>query len=200
METDVREKLIKAGENLFARKGLAGVSIREVSTAAGTNSALISYYFGGKEGLYSAVLETQFSPIGIILDSMAGSKASAVEKIVEYARHVANVHRTQPFLTKFLMGEILNPSRFFEAIIRKYIERVYCFLTDTLKAGIAAGELRPDLDVPAAALALAGMMNFYFISRPISQNFVAGGTAQDAQYVVQAVEIFLNGVKRHDRQ
>ena len=77
---------------------------------------------------------------------------------------------------------------------------MYCFLTDTLKAGIAAGELRPDLDVPAAALALAGMMNFYFISRPISQNFVAGGTAQDAQYVVQAVEIFLNGVKRHDRQ
>ncbi|WP_371381396.1 TetR/AcrR family transcriptional regulator [Sporomusa aerivorans] len=200
MEKDVREKLVAAGEKLFAQKGLTGVSIREVAKEAGANSALISYYFGGKEGLYSAVLEAQFAPIGAILDTVTDSKDPAEVKIVSYASHVANVHHKMPFLTKFLMGEILNPSRFFEPVIRKYIERIFDFLTDTLNEGIAAGELRQDIDVKTAALALAGIMNFYFISRPISRHFVSGGAEQDAQYVLQAVDIFLNGVKQYDRQ
>lgn len=198
MEKDNKEKLIEAGEKLFAQKGLTGVSIRELSQAAGTNSALISYYFGGKEGLYSSILETQFLPMVMMLDSMAELKASPKEKIISYAKCVARIHRKSPFLTKFLMGELTNPSRFFEIIVRKYIERVYRFLTETLKEGIERGEFRPDIDVNAASLTLAGMMNFYFIARPISRHFAPGGPEQDDNYVEQAVEIFLNGVMPYE--
>ena len=56
---DAREKLLVAGTELFAKKGFAGVSIRELAIAAGVNSALISYHFGGKEGLYEAVITAQ---------------------------------------------------------------------------------------------------------------------------------------------
>ena len=195
MEKDTRDKLIEAGEKLFSAKGLAGVSIRELSQAAGANSALISYHFGGKESLYSAILEKQFSPIGILLDSVSGIKASPTEKIIRYAQGVAMVHGKMPFFTKFLMGEIISPSRFFEPLIQKYIHRVYGFLTETLQTGIACGEFRADMDVNSAALALAGMMNFYFIARPISQHFVPGDAEEGEKFVVQAVEIFLSGVK-----
>lgn len=198
MEKDTKEKLIDAGEKLFALKGLAGVSIRELSQEAGANSALISYHFGSKEGLYAAVLENQFLPLGILLDSIAGQAASPTEKLISYARNVAVVHGKVPFLTKYVMGEILNPSRFFEPVIRKYIERVYRFLTDTLNEGIACGEFRKDMDINTAALSLAGIINFYFISRPIFQHFVTESAKQDDQYVMQAVEIFLNGVKNSD--
>ncbi|WP_373325715.1 TetR/AcrR family transcriptional regulator [Sporomusa paucivorans] len=200
MEKNAKEKLIEAGEKLFALKGLAGVSIRELSQEAGANSALISYHFGSKEGLYAAVLENQFSPIGALLDSAAREDASPTEKIISYARNVAVVHGRVPFLTKFMMGEILNPSRFFEPVIRKYIERAYRFLTDTLNEGIACGEFRKDMDVKTAALSLAGIINFYFISRPIFRHFVSDSSAQDEQYVMQAVDIFLNGVKNYDGQ
>lgn len=200
MEKDTKEKLIDVGERLFAQKGLAGVSIRELSKEAGANSALISYHFGSKEGLYSAVLETQFSPIGVLLETVTGLKASPTEKLITYARHVAMIHGKRPFFTKYLMGEILNPSRFFEPVIRKYIERIYRFLTNTLNEGIACGEFRKDIEVEKAAVALAGIINFYFISRPIFRHFVAGGFEQDERYVAQAVDIFLNGVKNCDDQ
>ncbi|WP_169717799.1 hypothetical protein SPSIL_032650 [Sporomusa silvacetica DSM 10669] len=195
MEKDTRDKLIEAGEKLFSAKGLAGVSIRELSQEAGANSALISYHFGGKESLYSAILEKQFSPIGILLDSVSGTKASPTEKIIKYAQGVARVHGKMPFFTKFLMGEIISPSRFFEPLLQKYIHRVYGFLTNTIREGIDCGEFRKDMDVNAAALALVGMLNFYFISRPISRRFVPDGTVQGENFVVQAVEIFLSGVK-----
>ncbi|HWR44980.1 TetR/AcrR family transcriptional regulator [Sporomusa sp.] len=200
MEKDAKEKLIEAGERLFAEKGLSGVSIRELSKEAGANSALISYYFGGKEGLYAAILEKQFSPIGDLLDAVMGIKASPTEKIRGYAHNVVMVHKKMPFLTKFLMGELLNPSKFFEPIIHKYIERIYHFMTETLNEGIACGEFRREMDVNSATLALAGMMNFYFISRPITRHFAVGGADQDEQFAIEAVEIFLGGVKKHDGQ
>lgn len=198
MEKDTRDKLIDAGEKLFAERGLSGVSIRELAKEAGTNSALISYHFGGKEGLYAAIIDKQFSPIRLLLDSVGVLKASPGEKIIRYAQGVAIVHSRAPFLTKFLMREILNqPSPFFEPFIQKYIRRVYGFLTTTLQEGIDCGEFRKDMDVNAAALALAGMMNFYFIARPIARQFVPDGIEQGDQFVGQAVEIFLNGVKNH---
>jgi AcrR family transcriptional regulator len=198
VEKDAKEKLIEAGERLFAEKGLAGVSIRELSKAAGANSALISYYFGGKEGLYAAILEKQFAPIGELLDAVKGIQTSPTEKIMGYAHNVVLIHKKMPFLTKFLMGELLNPSKFFDPIIRKYIERIYHFMTETLNEGIACGEFREELDVNTATLALAGMMNFYFITRPITRHFALSNSDQDAQYAINAIEIFLSGVKNHD--
>lgn len=49
--------LLQAAKPLFATKGLSGTGIREISAAAKLNSSLISYHFGGKEGLYRACIE-----------------------------------------------------------------------------------------------------------------------------------------------
>lgn len=48
--------LLKAAIRLFAEKGYEGASIRDISDAAGVNSSLISFHFGGKAGLHSAAL------------------------------------------------------------------------------------------------------------------------------------------------
>ena len=58
---DSRFQLLTVATPLFARKGLHGVSVRELARSAGVNLAMISYHFGGKEGLYAAVVEEQFA-------------------------------------------------------------------------------------------------------------------------------------------
>lgn len=55
--TDSRRQLIDAGTRLFARSGLEGASVRDIARDAGTNICMISYHFGGKEGLYRACLQ-----------------------------------------------------------------------------------------------------------------------------------------------
>ena len=52
-----RQALIDAGCVLFGQKGFYASSTREIAKAAGANQALIGFHFGGKEGLYSAVLD-----------------------------------------------------------------------------------------------------------------------------------------------
>jgi AcrR family transcriptional regulator len=52
-----RQRLLKAGEELFALQGYHDTTIRDICQRANVNVAMITYYFGGKEPLYRAVLE-----------------------------------------------------------------------------------------------------------------------------------------------
>ena len=60
---DVRDALLNAARDLFLRYGYRAVSSRQIAAAAGANSAMIAYYFGGKPGLYKdCLLYTSPSP------------------------------------------------------------------------------------------------------------------------------------------
>lgn len=50
-----RERLLNEAERLFAGKGYDAVSLREITTAAGTHLAAVNYHFGSKENLYLEV-------------------------------------------------------------------------------------------------------------------------------------------------
>jgi TetR/AcrR family transcriptional regulator len=47
-----RRCLLSAALDEFAAKGFAGARVQDIAQRAGVNKQLISYYFGGKEGLY----------------------------------------------------------------------------------------------------------------------------------------------------
>ncbi|MET3132527.1 AcrR family transcriptional regulator [Oxalobacteraceae bacterium GrIS 1.11] len=49
-----RERLLLTAIRLFAERGFANSSTRDIALAAGANVAAISYYFGDKAGLYRA--------------------------------------------------------------------------------------------------------------------------------------------------
>lgn len=51
-----RKKLLQAGTRLFAEHGFRAVSTRDIAQEAGVNAALISYHFGGKDGIFEEVV------------------------------------------------------------------------------------------------------------------------------------------------
>lgn len=60
-----KEKLLKAAETLFATKGFKEVSVRGIAARAGVNSALVGYYFGGKQGLFNEVYQAHAIPLSM---------------------------------------------------------------------------------------------------------------------------------------
>ena len=56
--TRTRQRILDAALAEFADKGYAGARVREIAQRAGVNTQLISYYFGGKEGLYNELMAT----------------------------------------------------------------------------------------------------------------------------------------------
>lgn len=53
-----KEKLLAAATELFWTRGYSNVSVRQIAGAAGVDAALVSRYFGSKQGLFEATLQT----------------------------------------------------------------------------------------------------------------------------------------------
>lgn len=56
-----RRAIFKAAVTIFADKGFAGTSIRDLSRASGVSTGLILHHFGSKEQLYEAVKRSAYA-------------------------------------------------------------------------------------------------------------------------------------------
>ncbi len=52
LDSSVRQRLLRAASDLFAQKGYAATTVREIVAAVGVTKPVLYYYFGSKEGLY----------------------------------------------------------------------------------------------------------------------------------------------------
>lgn len=56
--TTTRDRLLRAGEHLFARKGIDGALTGEIVTLAGQgNDSAVHYHFGSRRGLLAAIID-----------------------------------------------------------------------------------------------------------------------------------------------
>jgi AcrR family transcriptional regulator len=81
-------RLLKAAEQLFAEKGFAAVSIREINRAAGSkNHTAVQYHFGGLDQLVQAILDYRMLPLNqqrcVLLDQLKQEGQTAnIRKLV----------------------------------------------------------------------------------------------------------------------
>ena len=59
MEHSTDNKIFLAAEKLFAEKGFAATSTRDIAKNAGVNVSMISYYFGSKEKLFEEIFKVR---------------------------------------------------------------------------------------------------------------------------------------------
>lgn len=63
-DTSLADRLIDAAEVLYAKRGLGGASLRQISAAAGTaNNYAVQYHFGDTAGLIRALLEKRMPEV-----------------------------------------------------------------------------------------------------------------------------------------
>ena len=56
-EPNARARLLETAIDMFAEKGYAGTSVREIVHRAGVSKPVLYYYFQSKEGLFLAILD-----------------------------------------------------------------------------------------------------------------------------------------------
>jgi AcrR family transcriptional regulator len=57
------ERILQAAERLFSERGIGDVSLREITTAAGVNSAAAHYHFGSKDAVLEELFARRSQPI-----------------------------------------------------------------------------------------------------------------------------------------
>src|SRR5215469_5704679 len=69
-----KERILGAAEQLFARHGFEGASLRQLTAAAGVNLAAVNYHFGSKDRLIEEVFRRR-------LDQLNGQRMAGLQKI-----------------------------------------------------------------------------------------------------------------------
>lgn len=82
-----RGRLLAAASTAFAERGRDGASIRAISGAAGVSLAMVSHYFGNKDGLYEACIEQMYQELAPLRDELLTAMAAAgdLEALLERA-------------------------------------------------------------------------------------------------------------------
>jgi AcrR family transcriptional regulator len=59
-QKEAKDRIMLAAAKVFANKGYGAAGIREIAQEANVNISMISYYFGGKEGVLKEIVNTTF--------------------------------------------------------------------------------------------------------------------------------------------
>jgi len=155
-----RQRLLEAGLQLFGKYGFDGVSTRELAKTAGVNLAAIPYHFGGKEGVYLAVVDHLASAVEKPVNAMVAEIDGALDRTRSradtedlLARLIGTLARIllgsdqQALRIRFMMREQLQPTAAFERLYARFIEHVHRCVT-----GLVARLLDSDPNEPLTIL------------------------------------------------
>ena len=164
-----REQLILHATRIFAAKGYAAAATREICQAAGVNIAAIHYYFGGKEGLYRAVLTR---PIHAFAEQFGGFDDAALpfeqamrRLLAPFVRMALDDNDYDLQVIRLHLREMLEPTAVFRDVVSHNVMPHHQALAGLLARHCGLG--RPDADIHQLAFALVALANDYCISREV---------------------------------
>jgi AcrR family transcriptional regulator len=144
--------IIDAALSLFAESGPEGLCIERVAARAGVGKATIYRRWPGKEDLLLDAIAALKAP----LPQPAGRsvREDLVTLLGVMCQETADPRRSRQFA--LLLGEGAKYPRLLARYMETVVEPRREVIREVLRRGVAAGELRPDLDVDAALFMLIG--------------------------------------------
>jgi AcrR family transcriptional regulator len=138
-DRDAKQRLIDAGLEIFGTYNLEGATTRQLAEHAGVNQAAIPYYFGGKEGLYVAVIEylcsANFAAIAPVLTAIPnelGAKKPTRDEALALLKKLLSAmiervltQKASSTWARIIMREQMQPTPAFDVIYEKGIRRVH---------------------------------------------------------------------------
>lgn len=137
---DTRTQVLAAAKECFAANGYTATTIRAVAAKADVDPALVHYFFGSKDGLFSAAMELPVQPSELVAALLAEGTDNLGERLV------------RTFLGTWDAGPGTSP---IVALIRSAAANdqaariVREFITTEVLGRVAAAIERPDPDLRA---------------------------------------------------
>lgn len=161
-----REVLLEKAEALFSEHGFEGTSIRQLAKEAGSNVAMVSYYFGSKEKLFEALVEHRTTSILERLKDLNEQHENPVVRLEEMVRLYVDRFLLHPRFHRMLMHEVslkLRPE--LQLSIADVLMRNIQELRRILQDGIDAGVFR-NVDIDLTIVSLVGTISHLVMASP----------------------------------
>ena len=143
-----REAVLEAATAEFAEKGFDGARVEEIAARTGIRKNVLYYYFGSKEGLFTAVLERTYGAIRAAQEDMNLRGMDPVQGMRRLVLHTGTAWGRHPEFLRLLQSENLHRGRHVRgsAAIRRMYNPLLETIRGLLERGVAAGVFRAGID------------------------------------------------------
>jgi len=192
-----RAEILNTAEKIFSIKAYHEVTMAEIATASGFSTGSLYQFFEGKENLYTAMigekLDLMFSEIRKATEK-AENVIEKIEVLVDF--QLQFMEKNADFCRLYVKGESAALSEAMTSLREKLIDYYFkhiTFIENLLKDGIDKGLIR---NMPANDMAQS---LFHLIRAATSEWMLSLKNDSPCTKKGFILDIFLNGVKNHDR-
>ncbi len=191
------QRIVEAARSLMTERGVLEVSLADISERAGSNVALVSYYFGNREGLMLAIVEADAEQAAAHLERLLAADITPAAKIAAHVRGLVEAYYARPYLHRLLQkllreGSPAASARVAETLVQPVAEARRAIVAE----GVAQGTFRP-VDPGLIGFAIDGACAHIFSSEQSRRTILGDGALDHAlvrRYAREVSELVVNGL------
>lgn len=193
-----RAALLAAGLECFAGRGFAGSTTQEIARIAGVNKALISYHFGGKQGLLDALHGQVFERLGPGIARLPDPRSDPNQNLRDYIGTFATLADLNPDYPVMLLRGLMAGDTDPEGGFANRLLESNRVLKAILVKGIEEGRFR-SVDPMLTQASILGSLLFFFATaatrrRMASSGKIASPPPDALHFVEHLKELVIRGI------
>lgn len=189
---DTRERIVEAATLEFAEYGYEGASMRRVTEQAGTRHTLVTYHFGGKEGLWKAVFDHNSRAFAMRQRERAEGLRGVdevqtlrllLEEFVRYSAENLNLHK--------LMTQAASASAPpIDTMVSSFLKGYFDMIADLIRSAQGRGAFVPGDPYHLHYLFIGATARIFMQSPEVA--LVMGKSPLDADFIDRHVALCLS--------
>jgi len=169
LQEKTRSALLEAARVLLYQKSYSTISIRELAAEAGTQSGMISYYFGNKKGLISELLKRTAAErkkkLADISTEVMANRDQAFEILVD---KIIDLLLGEPWLFRLFHDEVtFNDSEIKPVLLAEFSDLSKSGLVSLFALLQQEGEIRKDINLNYLVASFMSLIAFPIMNQPM---------------------------------
>ena len=162
-----QERILGAATEEFSRYGLGGARVDRIAARAGANKRMLYYYYGNKEALFLAALESRYAHIRRAEQGLRLGDLGPVEGVRRLIAFTWNYYLKHPEFLRLLNSENLHRARHLRRSrqIAAMHSPLVAMLKDLLERGARDKQFRNGIDPVQLYISIAALGYFYLSNR-----------------------------------
>jgi AcrR family transcriptional regulator len=192
-DLETRERLLSVASRLFAERGFAKVTVRDICRRARANVAAVNYHFHGKTGLYEEVLRSAIQTMRGTTEAAqrAGAGRAPAEQLETFIGIFLQkvVEGRNSWIHQLMMHELSDPTPALDMVVDEVLRPRITYLSGIIARLIGTSE--DDPRVSRCLMSVQAQIHALIVRNPIADRLVpdrpvtADGVAAIARHIAR---------------
>lgn len=193
---DRQERILKAAEQLFGKKGFDGVAVVEIARKANTSKSLVFHHFKTKQCLIEAIVKSKLLQIENVLEKiLKDENKNPEDKIKSFVdTYLLLIEKNLNFY-RILIRETLNQRKPVSGLIVEHNLKLINEVSDVINEGISLNIFKSEIDPHLTAFTIVNSINAFAAVENLKKTERRKFSVERKMLASHLKNIFLEGMR-----